>query len=336
MKSKLLISVLFLVAALLADKAHAVDPPELPTTVDVGLYLVDITRLDEHENTFEVELDVVTRWHDPRRAFDALAEGTDSMAFRQERANEVLASGWYPELFIVNTVGQMNVGIMRTTVLADGTVMNRARVEAVMRAPLNFREFPFDTQALPIEVESFAYPSQELQLELEREFTGFHPSFEMPEWTLIGSNESIKDTLRPQEALEYSRLNITLEVERRSGYYLWKILLPMFVITMISWVVFWMSEDALGRRAGVSATGMLTVIAYMFVISDSLPRFPYLTVMDKVALITLLFIALTMLQNILTSRMSPERRLRYDRASRILFPVSYASIMASILLPVMV
>lgn len=334
MKTKLLLLVLFFGVLLTAGATQASSPPATPTYVEVGLYLVDITRLDERENTFEVELDVVTRWKDPQRAFDAVEEGSDRRVFRQAEANAALAETWWPELFIVNTVGQMNIGIMRTTIFADGTVMNRARVEATMRAPLDFRHFPFDSQYLPIEVESYGYPADQLQLKIERKFSGFHPSFEMPEWTLLGTNEEVSDTLRHQEGVNYSRLVATLEVKRLSGYYLWKILLPLFVITMISWVVFWMSEDALGRRAGVSATGMLTVIAYMFVIADSLPRFPYLTVMDKVALVTLLFIAMTMFENLITSRMTVERRLRVDRASRILFPLSYVSILLSTLMPV--
>lgn len=39
----------------------------------------------------------------------------------------------------------------------SGTVINRARVQGVLRANLDFRMFPFDSQNLPIHVESFAW-----------------------------------------------------------------------------------------------------------------------------------------------------------------------------------
>jgi hypothetical protein len=124
-----------------------------------------------------------------------------------------------------------------------------------------------------------------------------------------------------------------VHIQRKTGYYLWKILLPLLVITAISWVVFWMSEDALGRRAGVSSTGMLTVIAYQLILADSLPRFPYLTLMDKVALLTLVIIAMTMLENIIVTRLPADRRIRVDVACRVVFPLTYYASLALILGP---
>ncbi len=312
---------------------HAAEPPETPTVVEIGLYLIDITSLDQREETFGIELDVVTRWKDPRRGFDPEIEGVDRLVFRQDAARNLSAEGWWPELFITNTVGQMGMGMRRSTVYPDGTVMNRARIEATLRAPLDFRGFPFDNQVLPIHVESYGFPSDELVLEIEEDFSGFDPEFEMPEWDLTGADGVISDQLRVQEGRDFSHLLATLEVKRMSGYYLWKVLLPLIVITMISWVVFWMSDDFLGRRAGVSATGMLTVIAYQFVIADSLPRFPYLTVLDRILLITLVFIAMTMLVNLVTSRMDQDGRFRFDRSCRLVFPLSYFGILLAILIP---
>lgn len=64
-----------------------------------------------------------------------------------------------------------------------------------------------------------------------------------------------------------------------------------------------------------------------------MPRFLYLTMMDKVALLTLVFIAMTMLENIVATRMEPTRRRRLDGACRIVFPLAcYASLAVTPLL----
>lgn len=291
------------------------EPPARPVDVELGLFLVDITSPDQRENTFKVELDVITRWTDPRHVVD------EELNLRGDAALAYLAAGWMPAIQITNGVGEMKFGRVHTQVLPDGTVTSRLRVTSAIRSPLNFRSFPFDTQHLVIGLESFPYARDQVRLVANHDFGGFDPGFEMPEWEILGVQESVRDQLRAQEGRDFSHLDYTIEIRRLRGYYLWKIALPLALITAISWVVFWMSEDNLGRRASVSVTGMLTVVAYQFIIASSLPRFPYLTVLDRVALFVLILIALTMLMNIITGPMTLERRSRVDRICRVVFPV---------------
>jgi hypothetical protein len=313
--------------------AKAIEPPARPAVTELGLYLVDVTRIDEVTNTFEVELDVVQRWQDPRRAFTPAEGEPDFRAFAQDEVLEQIYGGWYPDVQLMNTVGSAEFGLIRLRINRDGTVSGRFRIRAVVRAPFDFRGFPFDSQKLPIRLESYTWDAEALQIEPVEEFTGFDPSFEMPEWRVSGVSANSRDALRSQDQTRFSRLTYLIEIERRSGYYIWKIFLPLLVITGISLVVFWMSDDALGRRAGVSATAMLTVIAFQFVIAGALPRFPYLTLMDKVVLVTLAVISLTMLENIVSAGPDSERRERLDRACRIFFPVGYVAALAIILVP---
>jgi hypothetical protein len=121
-------------------------------------------------------------------------------------------------------------------------------------------------------------------------------------------------------------LSFEVGVLRKYGFYIWKVLVPLFIIVAISWVVFWMSHDGLARRAGVSVTGILTVIAYQFIISESLPRVSYLTALDKIMLLSVVMIAATMLINIFAGRFGPERSHmteRVDSVCRWAFPLLY-------------
>ena len=331
---RLLMFVVLLLSSL-CTKSVAAELPRTPMTVDVGLFVIDITNFNQQENTFDVELDVVTGWQDPRRGFElADNEGTFRM-YKTEKALEELAKGWAPELYILNTVGAPSLGVVRTRIDADGTVVNRARLRGTLRATLDFRKFPFDVQALPIHIESLMWSADQLRIAHDESFSGFGADYEMPEWTLEDLAAEQQVVERPQEGQSYARITFLVQIDRKIGFYLWKILLPLLVITAITWVVFFMSEDALGRRAGVSSTGMLTVIAYQLILADSLPRFPYLTLMDKVALLTLVFIAMTMLENIVATRMEPEGRRRLDRACRVVFPVGYYASLALVLAPLL-
>ena len=59
----------------------------------------------------------------------------------------------------------------------------------------------------------------------------------------------------------------------------------------------------------------------------------YLTLMDKVVLVTLAAISLTMLENIVTASLDVGKRERFDRACRVAFPAGYVTALAIVLLP---
>jgi len=87
-----------------------------------------------------------------------------------------------------------------------------------------------------------------------------------------------------------------------------------------------MSEDALGRRAGVSATAMLTIVAYQFFLSTSFPRVAYLTTMDVFTLLSFALIVLSMGINILVTRDKMQESgsgRRIDRLCQVLLPAIY-------------
>ena len=67
------------------------------------------------------------------------------------------------------------------------------------------------------------------------------------------------EAIEARDSVPFSQLVVRLDIVRKRTFYIWKVFAPLIGIVALSWVVFWMSEDALGRRAGVSATAMLTI-----------------------------------------------------------------------------
>ena len=57
------------------------------------------------------------------------------------------------------------------------------------------------------------------------------------------------------------------------------VILPLVVIVLLSFSVFWMDRSSVGDRLGVSFIGILTGVAYQLVMSDHLPRISYVTLM---------------------------------------------------------
>src|SRR6056300_116795 len=66
-----------------------------------------------------------------------------------------------------------------------------------------------------------------------------------------------------------------------------------FSVLSSRWCVFWMDEETIASRVNISLVGILSVVAYYFVILGNVPKIPYLTMMDAFMISTFLMLAAT-------------------------------------------
>jgi hypothetical protein len=316
-----------------ADGAVTPPPTDGPVVVEAGLFVVDISNINEVDNTFDAEFDIVAYWSDPRLAFDAEEEGSGRRVYIGQRSERLRTQIWNAQGSAANAVGAWRLIGQKITVFADGKLMIEARMAATLRALLDYSRFPFDRQILPVHIESYAWDRDIVVLRPLPEATEFHPSFQLTEWDVVNVTSSISEVNRPRAPVPFSRLTCNIEISRKAGFYVWKIFVPLFVIVAISWVVFWMGREALGRRAGVSVTGILTVIAYQFIVAESIPRVSYLTVLDKMLLTSIVAIALTLLVSIVVEALDTRGKDPgpLDKVCRWLFPAAYYAIVALVI-----
>lgn len=318
------------------NEGAGVTPPpgDLPVPVTVGVYLIDITNIDETKNTFDVEMDVSVHWTDSRLAFDPAIVGSDRRIYVGSESKNFHQGIWTAQIGVANPVGQLSVGQEKITVNSDGQVAIEVRVGATCRSDLDFRHFPFDNQALPINLESFAWNKDVVELKPDLDRTGFAPDFALAEWKVEALSRSQENIRRVRDLTPFSNLKYEVRIQRNSGYYVWKIFLTVFIIVCLTFVVFFMSDERLGRRAGISSTGILTVIAYQFVTTSTLPRVSYLTVADRVMMVSIITVAATMAVSIVIDRISLEKmalRLKIDRICRWVFPVLYLLVLSFVI-----
>jgi hypothetical protein len=213
--------------------------------------------------------------------------------------------------------------------LPDGTIDFQERFSAELEANYDLHQFPFDSQILEIEIESFAWDIDYLILNREADKIGFSDEFKIPEWEILGVDATIEAKQEVRDRKPFSEFLMTIEVARLSSYYQWKILLPLIILVAISWSVFWMVGDGLADRMSVSLTGLLTIVAYQFIVADGLPKVSYFTLMDGILTLSFVMMALTIMQNIYVNTLylheKEETATRWDKLCRWLFPVSYFS-----------
>jgi hypothetical protein len=323
-------------ATLRAIDAGMPTPPSSPTVVKVGIFLADIVDLDEVEETFQAEFVILAEWKDPRLAFDPAVEGTQIKLFQgQFQFNEVF-SGWWPQLLILNEVGSGDVNAITIKVYPDGRVEFSEQRNVTLETPMKLQSFPFDVQTLEAKMVPFGNSSGEVILQVDERTLGIteehaknDEGINIAQWRLL-KLDVVAGLLEHGfygEERQLSMILLSITMERQSANIVWKVILPLIILVLLMWAVFWMDVDDLSERLNIAFIGILTIVAYQFLIDGSMPRISYFTFTDTLLLYSFLVMCLSVFQSLILYSMCKAGHKpaaeKLDRFARWMFPIIY-------------
>lgn len=309
--------------------------PNGPTIVGVGFFVNDIRGIDPVRDEFQFRGHVRLLWCDPRHAFDPETEGQNELVFTGDRIEQEFKQMWFASGYPVNKVGELSFSERVLRIRHDGTIEQSINVSVPLATHYDLRRFPFDRQTLELQVESYLWNRDQLQFIHDETISGFGDGISIPEWNIEAVNGRVSEVAVMRSDTPFSHYILEIEIGRTPGFYLWKVFLPLVVIVALSWSVFWMTDERFSARSRISATGVLTIVAYQFVFAENLPRVGYLTLLDQVMIGSFGLLAVTVLESLLVDRANREdlaKAIRIDRTSRWLFPAVYAVMLATIVL----
>jgi hypothetical protein len=289
-------------------------PDEGPLVVRGTLFLLDVSKIDGANQSFTADIFMLLQWRDVRLA--SSAEG-----LRRVKLDSI----WNPRVQIINQRRIWKNFPESADISPDGTVVSRQRYYGQFASPLDLRDFPLDQHQFSVQIVVPGYAPEEVQLAVN--VVGFERfrSLEMsiPDWT-IGEFE-----LREQPwsivpgGRQIAGLEGTFTAKRHLGFYVGKAFVSVAIIVFMSWVVFWLSASNVGPRLSVSVTSMLTLIAYRFLLGQSLPPVSYLTRLDYFLLGATIIVFIALIQVAATSSMTEKRAASINRHSRWVFPTAF-------------
>ena len=315
---------------------HFVDIPNPRgvVPVEIGLYVNAVTNLDASTNTFEMEGFLDLAWCDPRLAFNPREIGVEEEIFLEKEAQVKLEKIWWPDITLVNEHHARDIENEELIIRYDGTVDYQERFAALLASNFEMRRFPFDTQKLLVEIESFAWSNDQLEFLIEEEVVGFSDEFHIPEWSIVEVTEHLATKQEIRDRAPFSEFIAEIMVKRDPGFYIMKIMIPLATIVALSWSVFWMIGDSLADRMSVSFTGVLTVVAYQFIVSDNLPKHVYNDFLDSMVLASFIALTLTIVENIIVHNFCRQKNIKLaaqvDISCQKVFPIFYLGCLSSL------
>lgn len=214
-----------------------------------------------------------------------------------------------------------------------------------------FRMYPFDHQSLTIGIENSLIPATQLRFAPDsvsylktsknRNFWGLsdelintkNSSYNILKTEIFTSsnlyNTNFGDETLPAETY-FGRISTSVVLSRSIAPYISKILIPLVIILLLVYMVFFMPAKKIDIAAGLTVTSLLSAIAFQLSISGELPEIGYIIYVDKIFYTCYFLIAASMALSLYTyyldaSGEKEKRKLadRIDVVCRIVFPLVF-------------
>ena len=301
------------------------DPIGTPTIVRTGIRAVDIREINDVDQTITIDLAIRRVW-------------TDQRLSHLEGCRLPRDSIWFPEFILTNSGRIFERWPSKVSIGPGGTITHLQRISGTIASYHSLHDFPFDNQSISIHLMPLEHDPGNVRLALDEEFTGIGQPLNISDWVIEGYDASIVET----ELLAFGETRASLEFSvnatRIRAFWLWKVILPLSLIVFMSWCVFWIDPVRFGSQIGLSATSMLTIIAFIFATTNMLPPLGYFTRLDVFIAGATVTVFLALLVSLATSYFvsidKREKATRLDGICRFVFPIAFAAFAAVVFLPV--
>ncbi len=293
------------------------------TVISVGFRMMDLTEINDVKQTLTGDFAVLLSW-------------TDARLSQFQGCEIALDKVWSPSVVFTNSGRLITSRPREVSIGPGGQVRYLQRYYGALASYHNLRDFPFDKQRFLVSLLPIDSSENEVRLVVNETFTGRRDLLNISDWNI----QAVKGEIGRQKVHAFgkfhSRYDFEITGRRITNYYVWKVILPICLIVAMSWCVFWISPIQSDTQIGLSATSMLTLVAFIFATTNMVPELGYFTRLDLFIIGSTILVFLALLQSVFTSHLVAYDRQKVsvplDRVCRFAFPLTFAVMMVFVFL----
>ncbi|KAG5845309.1 gamma-aminobutyric acid receptor subunit beta-1-like [Anguilla rostrata] len=262
--------------------------------VDVGMS-IDIASIDmvsEVNMDYTITMYFQQSWRDKRLSYTGIP-------LNLTLDNRVADQLWVPDTYFINDkksfVHGVTVKNRMIRLHPDGTVLYGLRITTTAACMMDLRRYPLDEQNCTLEIESYGYTTDDIEFYWQggSAVTGVD-NIELPQFSII--NYRTLSTKAVFTTGSYPRLSLSFKLKRNIGYFILQTYMPSTLITILSWVSFWINYDASAARVALGITTVLTMTTISTHLRETLPKIPYVKAIDIYLMGCFFFVFLALLE----------------------------------------
>ncbi|XP_017347365.1 gamma-aminobutyric acid receptor subunit beta-2 isoform X2 [Ictalurus punctatus] len=264
-----------------------------PVRVGMNIDIASIDMVSEVNMDYTLTMYFQQAWRDKRLSYSEIP-------LNLTLDNRVADQLWVPDTYFLNDkksfVHGVTVKNRMIRLHPDGTVLYGLRITTTAACMMDLRRYPLDEQNCTLEIESYGYTTDDIEFYWRGEnsaVTGVE-RIELPQFSIVDYKLIAKKVVFSTGA--YPRLSLSFKLKRNIGYFILQTYMPSILITILSWVSFWINYDASAARVALGITTVLTMTTINTHLRETLPKIPYVKAIDMYLMGCFVFVFLALLE----------------------------------------
>ncbi|XP_035800563.1 gamma-aminobutyric acid receptor subunit beta-3-like isoform X7 [Amphiprion ocellaris] len=219
-----------------------------PVAVGMSIDVASIDMVSEVNMDYTLTMYFQQYWRDKRLAYVGIP-------LNLTLDNRVADQLWVPDTYFLNDkksfVHGVTVKNRMIRLHPDGTVLYGLRITTTAACMMDLRRYPLDEQNCTLEIESYGYTTDDIEFYWkggESAVTGV-TRIELPQFSIVDYKLVSRNVVFSTGA--YPRLSLSFRLKRNIGYFILQTYMPSILITILSWVSFWINYDASAARVAL-------------------------------------------------------------------------------------
>ncbi|NP_001355515.1 AcetylCholine Receptor [Caenorhabditis elegans] len=180
---------------------------------------------------------------------------------------------WKPDIILYNNAdAQYMKSVMSTDVIVDylGNIHWPLSAIFTSSCPLDVKHYPFDRQTCILKYASWAYDGTKIDLLLKSEQGDLTNYITNTEWSLIGIRAEKNQVIYSCCPEPYPFIDVHVTIERRAMFYVFNLILPCVLISLIALMGFYMPTDS-GEKVTLGITSLLSTTVFLMMVAEGMP-----------------------------------------------------------------
>ncbi|XP_048387818.2 gamma-aminobutyric acid receptor subunit beta-1-like [Stegostoma tigrinum] len=265
----------------------------LPVDVGMNIDIASIDMVSEVNMDYTLTMYFQQSWRDKRLSYSGIP-------LNLTLDNRVADQLWVPDTYFINDkksfVHGVTVKNRMIRLHPDGTVLYSLRITTTAACMMDLRRYPLDEQNCTLEIESYGYTTDDIEFQWtggSYAVTGVE-KIELPQFSIVEHKLVSKRAVFATGS--YPRLSLSFRLKRNIGYFILQTYMPSILITILSWVSFWINYDASAARVALGITTVLTMTTISTHLRETLPKIPYVKAIDIYLMGCFVFVFLALLE----------------------------------------
>ena len=264
--------------------------PDNTVQIKLGLAIRSLNNINQVDGTISSNVWFRHWWNDKNLKWNETKWNISKISAHTN--HELERSIWTPDILIYNTAEKPMDELLKTNamVYSNGDIIWSRPGMIKTSCVFDLENFPFDTQNCFYKFGSWLYDKSQINIrnvENPIDLTNYQSN---QEWTIIKSEHYVNEKVYECCTETFQSTFYKITIKRKYGYYVLNIILPTFATSTLMIICLLIPWDS-GERISYAVTVMLSIIVFLLILSENLPKTETKPILSKM-LIGLVFFSL--------------------------------------------